>query len=77
MLKPNYRRVFCELFFLGAMLLLSGHFTTISAKDKDMLEPKESSFMNLAFNTTAALSTIPTIDAAAPAVFETASFGLG
>ncbi len=64
------------LFFVGVLSLLWAFYPTMGSQAGQ--EPKTTeAAMNLAFKTETDILAIPPIDAAAPANFETASFGLG
>ena len=65
--RPCFNIIRC-LFLLGVMWFLMGAFLTTA------IQVNESS-MSFAYETESPM--IPTIDAAVPANFETASFGLG
>ena len=64
------------LFLLGVIFFLMGGSPTMTPQTSHASKTTEGS-MNLAYKTESESSQIPPIDAAAPAVFETASFGLG
>ncbi len=64
------------LFFLGILLLLGACSQAMDSQASHEAKSTEAA-MNLAYKTKTDALAIPPIDAAAPAVFETASFGLG
>ena len=64
------------LFFLGLLSFLWACSPTMDSQTSDELKKTEAT-MNLAHKIETNTPAIPAIDAAAPAVFETASFGLG
>ena len=64
------------LFFLGMLSFLWACSPTMDSQANHESKTTEAT-MNLAYKTETESSAIPPIDAAAPAVFETASFGLG
>ena len=64
------------LFYIGTLSLLVGISPAMTSQEDQISKPTETS-MNLAYETTTQSAVIPAIDAAAPAVVETASFGLG
>jgi len=61
---------------LGVAAFLMGGFLMTTTQTSHASKTTEDS-MSLAYKTESESSQIPPIDAAAPAVFETASFGLG
>ncbi len=64
------------LLLLGVMSFLLGGSPTMGKQANRASKTKEGS-MSVAYKTETEFSKIPPIDAAAPSVFETASFGLG
>ena len=64
------------LFFMGMVALLWTGSPTAGTQAGQESKTTEAA-MNLALKTTTDRPAIPPIDAAVPAVFETASFGLG
>lgn len=64
------------LFFLGMLSLLWACSPTIDSQANHDSKKTEAA-MNLAYKTETESPAIPPIDGAAPAVVETASFGLG
>ena len=64
------------LFLLGIISFLMGDFPTMTTQTSHAAKTTEDS-MDLANKKEPESLQIPPIDAAAPAVFETASFGLG
>ena len=65
-----------HIFILGLALWVWGHSPAVAAQKSNPYKAKESA-MSLAANTLVAVHPKPSIDAAVPQVFETASFGLG
>jgi len=76
MKKRNGRYVIGLMFLLGIAAFLTDGFSTLTTKTSHASKKTEDS-MNLAYKTETESPQIPPIDAAAPVVFETASFGLG
>lgn len=76
MKKRNSMYVIGFTFLLGITAFLMGGFPTLTAQTSHASKTTEGS-MSLAYKTESVSPQIPPIDAAAPAVFETASFGLG
>ena len=64
------------LFYLGMLSFLGACSPAMDSQTNHEAKTMETS-MNLAYKTETDAPAIPPIDAAAPAVFETASFGLG
>jgi hypothetical protein len=64
------------LFFLGMLSFLGACSPTTDPQTNHEKKTMEAS-VNLAYKTETDSPAIPTIDEAAPSVFETASFGLG
>ena len=64
------------LLFLGMLLFLWACTPTMDSQANHEAKTTEAD-MNLAYKLQTESPAIPAIDAAAPAVFETASFGLG
>lgn len=64
------------LFFISMLSFLGACSPTMDSPTNHEAKTTEAS-MNLAYKTKTDAPAIPPIDAAAPAVFETASFGLG
>jgi hypothetical protein len=76
MKKRNGRYVIGFIFLLGIAAFLTDEFSILTAQTSHASKKTEDS-MNLAYKTETESPQIPPIDATAPAVFETASFGLG
>ena len=76
MKKRSCANIIRCLFLLGVMSFLSGCSQTMAMQAKHDSKTKERS-MSLAYKTETESPVIPPIDAAAPSIFETASFGLG
>lgn len=72
--KRSFVNVIICVFFLGMMTFLMGCQPTTATQANPDSKTKEGS-MNLAYKIET--QTIPPIDTAAPATFETASFALG
>lgn len=64
------------LLYVGTLSLTGSVSTAMASQDNQVSKPTEAS-MSLAYETTTQSATIPAMDADAPAVVETASFGLG
>jgi len=64
------------LLLFGVMSFLTDCSPTIAIQANHASKKKESA-MSLAYQTVTESPAIPPIDAAAPSIFETASFGLG
>ena len=64
------------LLYMGALSLQVDVSPAMASQEDHVSKPTETS-MNLAYETTTQSAVIPAIDADAPAVVETASFGLG
>lgn len=76
-MKKSYgKNVIGRLFIIGMLLPLWACSPAMDAAVDHEPETTEDS-MNLAHQISTDLATIPPIDAAAPTLFETASFGLG
>jgi hypothetical protein len=74
--KRSCGSIIQHTFILGLMLFLFGCSPSMSSEEKLAATPEEES-MSLAQKIETVTPIIPTIDAAAPSHFETASFGLG
>jgi hypothetical protein len=76
MKKRNFTNIIKLLLLLGVISILPGVAQLMTTRANPTSDTKEGS-MNLAYTLETKAAKIPLIDAAAPAVFETASFGLG
>ena len=76
MKKRNFTHIIRWLLLLGVISILLGVAKLMTIQADSTSDTKEVS-MNLAYTLETKPAEIPAIDAAAPAVFETASFGLG
>ena len=76
MKKRNFKNIIKLLLLLGVISILPGAAQLMTTQADPVSETKEGS-MNLAYALETKPAKIPPIDADAPAVFETASFGLG
>ena len=76
MKKRNFKHIIRWLFLFGISYILLDVAQLMTTQADPNSNTKEAS-MNLAYNTETKSVEIPSIDAAAPAFFETASFGLG
>lgn len=76
MKKRNFTNIISLLMLLGVVSILLGVAQLTTTQADPVSDTKEGS-MNLANTLETKSAEIPPIDAAAPAVFETASFGLG
>ena len=76
MKKRNFTNIIKLLLLLGIISILSGVAQLMTTQADPTSDTKEGS-MNLAYTLETKPAEIPPIDAAAPAGFETASFGLG
>ncbi|MFC1817089.1 hypothetical protein ACFL0M_14395 [Thermodesulfobacteriota bacterium] len=76
MKKRNFTNVIKVLLLLGVISIFLGVAQLMTTRADPTSDTKEGS-MNLAYTLETKPAEIPPIDAAAPAVFETASFGLG
>ena len=76
MKKRNFTKIIKLLMLLGVISILLGVAQLMTTQADPVSNTKEGS-MNLAYTLETKPAEIPPIDAAAPAVFETASFGLG
>ncbi len=76
MKKRNFTNIIRLLLFLGVISILFGVAQLMTTQADPVSDTKEGS-MKLAYTLETKPAEIPPIDAAAPAVFETASFGLG
>jgi len=76
MKKRNFTNIIRLLFLLGVISILLGVAQLMTTRADPNSDTKEDS-MNLAYTLETKPAKIPPIDAAAPTVFETASFGLG
>jgi len=72
----NFTNIIKLLLLLGVIWILLGVAQLMTTQADPVSDTKEGS-MNLAYTLETKPAEIPLIDAAAPAVFETASFGLG
>ena len=72
----NFTNIIKLLLLLGVISILLGVAQLTTTQADPVSDTKEGS-MNLAYTLETKPAEIPLIDAAAPAVFETASFGLG
>jgi len=72
----NFTNIIKLLLLLGVIWILLGVAQLMTTQADPVSDTKEGS-MNLAYTLETKSAEIPPIDAAAPAVFETASFGLG
>jgi len=77
MKKKNFSNLIRWLFLLGIASLLSACNQLMSTQVDHTSKTKEGSSMNLAYRLENKPIEIPAMDAAAPAEFKTASFGLG
>jgi hypothetical protein len=76
MTKRNFTQIIRWLLLMGITCILLGSNQLI-ATQADSTSDKQEASVNLAYTLETKLVGIPPIDAAAPDVFETASFGLG
>ena len=76
MKKKSFTYIIKFLLLLGVLSILPGAAQLMTTRADPTSDTKEGS-MNLAYTLETKPAEIPPIDAAAPAVFETASFGLG
>jgi len=76
MKKRSGAYIFGCLFLSGVMSFILGGFPKMTSQASHASKAAEDS-MNLAFKTETESRQIPPMDAAAPSVFKTASFGLG
>jgi len=76
MKKRNFTNIIKFLLLLGVLSILPGVAQLMTTRADPSSDRKEGS-MNLAYTLETKPAEIPLIDAAAPAVFETASYGLG
>ena len=76
MKKRNFTNIIKFLLLLGVISIFLGVTQLMTTRADPTSDTKEGS-MNLAYTLETKPAEIPPIDAAAPAVFETASFGLG
>jgi len=76
MQKRNFTNIFKLLLLSGVISISLGVAQLVTTRADSVSDPTEGS-MNLAYTLETKTAKIPPIDAAAPAVFETASFGLG
>ena len=72
----NFKNIVKLLMLLGVISILLGVAQLMTIRADPVSDIKEGS-MDLAYTLETKPAEIPPIDAAAPAVFETASFGLG
>ena len=72
----NFKNIVKLLMLLGVISILLGVAQWMTIRADPVSDIKEGS-MDLAYTLETKPAEIPPIDAAAPAVFETASFGLG
>lgn len=76
MKEKNFKNIIRWLFILGGISLILGVTRLVTTQADNESNTKEGS-MNLAYKFENKAPEIPSIDAAVPAVFETAAFGLG
>jgi hypothetical protein len=76
MIKRYFTHIIKPLLLLGVISIFLGVAQSMTAHADPTSDTKEGA-MNLASQLETKSAEIPPIDAAAPAVFETASFGLG
>ena len=76
MKKRKFANIIKLLMLLGVISLLLGAAQLMTNQADPVSDTKEG-FMNLAYNLESKPAEIPPIDSAVPAVFETATFGLG
>lgn len=76
MKKRKFKISIRWLLFLGVISLILGVTRLVTTQADNDSNTKEG-YMNLAYKLETKAPEMPSIDTAAPAVFETASFGLG
>ena len=76
MKKRNFKNIIRWLLLLGVISLILGVTRLVTTQADNDFNTKEGS-MNLAYKFENKAPEIPSIDAAVPAAFETAAFGLG
>jgi hypothetical protein len=76
MKNRNFTDILKSLYLFGVITIFLGIAQLVTIRDDIHSDTKEDS-MNLAYALETNSMETPQIDAAAPAVFETASFGLG